>query len=228
VSAFPLFDGSHLAALAVTAVAAVTVALVARPAPPQAQLIRRVLAVFVLAAGVGFVVVDAIAGVPWTRIAPLHLCDISVFVSAYALWRGGEGKGGQLAFELAYFWSLAGALPAILTPELGHDFPHFRYFFYFAQHGALVVSAVVLAIGCRLSPQRLAPLRAWLWLNLTALVIGVIDYLTDTNFLYLCAKPTTVTPLDWFGPWPYYIVGTELLALTIFVLLALPFRLRRT
>ena len=53
------------------------------------------------------------------------------------------------------------------------------------------------------------------------------------NCLYLREKPWAPSPLDWLGPWPVYILGVEVLALLLLVLLALPFdpglraRLRR-
>ena len=187
---------------------------------PLAELwIRRGLAVVLFGSGVTFVVLDAIAGVPWTSIAPLHLCDIAEVIGTAALMSRDE-----LAFELLYFWGLVGALPAMLTPDLAYDFPHFRFLFYFAQHGALVVAALVLAVGCGRRPRRSGPLRAWLWLNVYAVVVGTINYVTGANFLYLCHKPGAATPLDLFGSWPVYIIGADVLALILFGLLAVPFR----
>ena len=50
----------------------------------------------------------------WTLSLPMHLCDWAVAAVVLALL-----TRRQTAFELAYFWGLAGTLQAILTPDLG-------------------------------------------------------------------------------------------------------------
>ena len=54
---------------------------------------------------------------------PLHVCSIAVFAVAAALifrW--------QTAYEIAYFWGLAGATNAVVTPQLIADYPAYRFF----------------------------------------------------------------------------------------------------
>jgi uncharacterized membrane protein YwaF len=64
-------------------------------------------------------------------------------------------------------------------------------------------------------------------------VVGVVNGIWGMNFLYLREKPWVPTLLDWLGPWPVYIFAVEVLALVLFLMLALPFdpalrqRLRR-
>ena len=145
-----------------------------------------------------------------------------MFIGAYALL-----TRRQLAFELLYFWGCAGTAAALLTPDLGHDFPHYRFLFYFAQHGTIVVAAVLLAAGCGMRTRSRAPLHAWLFLNGYAALVAVLNALADTNFLYLREPPGSASPLDWFGPWPSYIIVVELVALALFYLLSLPVRKAR-
>ena len=215
---FAPFGPTHVIALLATVVVAAAAAAFVRRDPQGRLWLVRVYAVSLLAAGVGFVVVDALAGVSWRYIAPLHLCDVAVFVGAWALW-----TRRQLAFELIYAWGLAGATLAMLTPDIAEDFPHHRFLFYFAQHGMLVVAAVVLAAGLSMRPRKRAWLRAWLWLNALAAVVAVVNLSFDTNFLYLCATPSKASPLDWLGAWPWYIVASELVALALFAAVMVPF-----
>lgn len=223
MSGFQLFGLSHLCALATTVAAAAGMSWWLRQDPPRRGWLRVVLATVLLGSGVGFVVLDASAGTPWNSIAPLHLCDVAVFIGTYALL-----TRRQLLYELLYFWGCAGTVAALVTPELGHDFPHYRFIFYFLQHGAVVVSAVVLTVGQGMRPERGGPLRAWLWLNAYALIVAGVNWGWGTNFLYLCRTPGSASPLDWLGPWPWYLLSCDVLALALFYLLALPFRGSRT
>lgn len=217
---FSRFGGEHLGALAVVAALSVTAVLLARRADEPPVRLARAIAGALLCAGIGYVVVDASVGKPWSEIAPFHLCDVAVFIGAWALYRR-----DQLTYELTFLWGLAGTTPAMLWPDLAEGFPHFRYFFYFAQHGLIVVAAVYMTFGLGMRPRRKSPLYAWLVLNGYAAVLGVINALAQTNFLYLREPPGSSSPLDLFGPWPWYILGGEVIAISAFSLLVLPFAL---
>jgi hypothetical integral membrane protein (TIGR02206 family) len=223
VERFIRFGDAHWSALA--AVLIVTLLLVswARHAPERRQAIARGLAIFVVAVGLGYVAIDASHGKPWSQIAPLHLCDVAIFLSAWALWRR-----HQLAYELTHFWGLAGTVPALLWPDLLEGFPHYRFLFYFGQHGAIVVAALFATFGLTMRPRRRSPIYAWLVLNGYAAVLAVVNAVAGTNFLYLMEPPGAGSPLDLFGPWPWYILGGEVIALGSFVLLVTPFLRRRS
>lgn len=154
-----------------------------------------------------------------TEALPLQLCDIAVFVSAIALFRR-----QALAFELTYLWCLAGTFQGLITPNILEPFPHFRFWQYFILHGGLVVTALFLAVCCRLRPRRGTLFRVWLASNLMALVALVANVLLDANYMFLCEPPPTGSLLDFLGPWPWYIAGEEILAAVFFAILLLPFR----
>ncbi len=219
MSSFQLFGWSHLTALATIVVTAAALSWWLGQDPVRRGWLRVALATVLLGSGLGFVALDGMAGTPCSSIAPLHLCDVAVFIGTYGLL-----TRQQLPYELLYFWGCAGTVAALVTPELGHGFPHYRFIFYFLQHGAVVVAAVLLTAGEGMRPRARAPLHAWLWLNGYALIIALVNYRFGTNFLYLCATPGAASPLDWLGPWPWYLLSGELLALALFYLLALPFR----
>jgi uncharacterized membrane protein YwaF len=56
-------------------------------------------------------------------------------------------------------------------------------------------------------------------------VAAFVNLWLDTNFMYLMAKPTGPSLLDWLGPWPWYWLGLIGIALLSFALLYLPFLL---
>jgi hypothetical integral membrane protein (TIGR02206 family) len=181
--------------------------------------VRLGLAGLLLTLTVGTLISERRAGTPWSDLAPLHLCDLAIFMGLFALV-----TRAPLACEVLYFWAGAGTLLAIITPDVSVGFPHPRFLSYFALHGTVVVTAFLLTWGLDRPPRPGAVWRVLLLTNVYAALVGVVNLVFGTNFLYLCAKPANPTLLDWFGPWPVYLLVTEAVALGLFTLLALPFR----
>jgi hypothetical integral membrane protein (TIGR02206 family) len=223
---FVPFGADHLVALAVTVVAAVGACLVVRLAPegPWGRAVRYGLAVLLLGGVAGYLGAEATTGrlSPWD-FAPLHLCDLAIFIGAYALL-----TRGQLACEVLYFWAGAGTLLAMVTPEVWYGFPDWRFLAYFGLHGAVVVAAATLTLGFGRRPRSGAAWRVFLLTVAYAGVVGLVNGLFSVNYLYLRHKPLTPTLLDHFGPWPYYILVAAGLGFGLFLLLDLPFRLARS
>jgi hypothetical integral membrane protein (TIGR02206 family) len=143
---------------------------------------------------------------------PFHLCDVALVATIWALIRPEH----RLVGELAFFWALAGSVQAVLTPDLAHGFPSVRWISFFVLHGGVVLSAVYLmARGCLvLRPASIA--RAWLATNVYAAVAGFLNWQFGVNFGFLAQKPTNPSLLDYLGPWPYYIIVCEGIALALF------------
>ncbi len=220
---FEHFSEEHVGAFAVTAVLAALLVWLVRRRPEAEGRVRVALAVVLLGCSAAYVVVEASRGsVALAEVVPLQLCDFALFVGAYALLRR-----GQRTAELLYFWAGSAALLAMVTPDLTRPFPDWYFLSYFVLHGGLLVAAATLVFGCGMTPTRGAPLRALAWTNAYGLALGAINLTFDTNYLYLCRKPSTATMLDWFGPWPVYLLVGELVAMGGFVLLYLPFRGRQ-
>ena len=79
----------------------------------------------------------------------------------------------------------------------------------------------------RQRPEPRSILRAWIALNLLAGVAALVNWALGTNYLYLGGKPAGASLLDWLGPWPWYLLSVEALALFSFALWYLPFARRR-
>jgi hypothetical integral membrane protein (TIGR02206 family) len=55
---------------------------------------------------------------------------------------------------------------------------------------------------------------------------AAVNLLTGSNYGFLRSNPALASLLDLLGPWPWYILWLEVLAVLLFTLLYLPFRPR--
>lgn len=153
---------------------------------------------------------------------PLQLCDLALFLTVVALWTLQPAMT-----EVAYFWGMAGSLQAILTPDLRVGFPDYWWITFFITHCGVVLSVVYLAVTGRVAPVHRSVWRIWGLTNGYAAAVGVLNWAWGTNFGYLARKPTQPSLLDYFGPWPWYILVLEAAALASFFLYHAPFALIR-
>jgi hypothetical integral membrane protein (TIGR02206 family) len=203
-----------------TAVVAGVLGILVRRRPAVGGPVRGALAIFLLGGVTAYLAAETASGhLTWWDFVPLELCDFAIFVAAFALV-----TRQRLAAELVWFWGLSGTVLAMATPDLPYPFPDWRWFAYYGMHGAVVVSAIVLAAGLGLRPRPGAPWRVFGWTVAYAAVVAIVDLATGANFLYLRHKPAEPTLLDWFGPWPVYLAVAGLIGLALFHLLMLPFR----
>lgn len=213
---------AHATAVAGTALAAVVMPVLAagQRAPSLGRTVRCSLAALLLASVTGYLVLAHRDGeIGPLDFLPLHLCDLAIFVAILALL-----TRSRLAVEILYYWALAGTTLAILTPDVSGAFPDWRWIAYFTTHALVVVSATTLVFGLGRVPRPGSAQRIFLITLAYAAVVGVVDWATGANFLYLARKPAGPTLLDWFGPWPVYIGVAAGVALVLFTMLELPFR----
>ena len=157
---------------------------------------------------------------------PLHLCSIFVFLSAIMLI-----TKSYAIYEFAYFLGIGGALQALLTPDAGiYGFPHFRAFQVMISHGSIVTAAIYMTAVEGYRPTWQSLKRVAIGANLYMLIIFFVNRLLGSNYLFIAHKPETASLLDLLGPWPWYILAIEGVALIVCLLLYLPFALhdRRT
>jgi hypothetical integral membrane protein (TIGR02206 family) len=96
--------------------------------------------------------------------------------------------------------------------------------YFFAAHGGAVAAVLMLTWGGLLKPRRGSLWRAVVGLNAYAASVGVFNAIFGTNYMYLCRKPASATLLDALGPWPWYILAGEAVALALFALMYFPYR----
>lgn len=159
----------------------------------------------------------------WATSLPLHLCDFILLAGLLLLWGRGRSRFRQLAYDCLTLWSWSGSIWALITPDLPHDFPHYRYFEFFWGHGLIFVVMAQLHGWHRLSLDVSSWKRAAAGLQVWLLSVGGLDYLFGWNYGYLMRKPPAGSPLDFFGPWPVYILVADLISVALFWLICRTF-----
>lgn len=227
---FELFGLQHWISSGVTIGSAVLLPwLVRRAADSRLQeTLGRVLALCLVGyLVVGPVVRAGIYGFPLREHLPLHLCGASVTLGALMLW-----LRSFRVFEVVYFWGIGGVLAALLTPDLQMGFPHPLFLLFFAGHGLALTAVMYATLVLRFRPTFRSVVIAMGATALYALLIFPVNLLLGSNYLYLMRKPFQASPLDYMGPWPWYILGLAAVVVIVCLMCYLPFalqdRLRRS
>jgi hypothetical integral membrane protein (TIGR02206 family) len=161
-------------------------------------------------------------GMPWNRLLPLQICDVNAILCALMLIMRSYG-----VYQVAYFWAMAGSTAAMLTPDLQFDFPHPIFAFFFLGHGFSIMGVLYATFAFGFQPRIRSVGIALLATVLYASVMLAMNYLIGSNYLYLRAKPTASSVLDYMGPWPWYVVGLFLLSVAACFIVYAPFPITR-
>lgn len=145
---------------------------------------------------------------------PLELCSVSLLLSIVMLL-----TGSRRLYQILVFAGIGGALQAWLTPSLDFGYPHFRFFHFFIAHGAIILASLYMTWIEQYRPTWRSIGWAMLFLNVLALAVGTLNVAIDANYMFLRSKPSTPSILDLFGPYPYYLLAEEIIALTMFIMM---------
>jgi len=149
---------------------------------------------------------------------PMQLCDWTLFAAAAALL-----LRSQIAFDLAYFWGLAGTSQALLTPAIGPDVGLWRITSFLGIHAGIVIAVLYLLLSRGFRPRTRSLLHIFLGSEIYLAVALLINSLCGANYGFLSAKPLTKSMLDILSDnhW-MYILQLNGLAFAFFALLYVP------
>jgi hypothetical integral membrane protein (TIGR02206 family) len=150
---------------------------------------------------------------------PLNLCDIVVWLTIVAAF-----TLKPVFVELAYYWGIAGTTMAVITPDLGVPLASYPGAYFFFAHDGVVITLLVLVWGRITRPATGSVWRALIWLNVYTILVGCFNAVFQTNYFYLCEKPSNPSLLDYMGSWPVYLLVCEVIAVGVFYLLWIPFQ----
>jgi hypothetical integral membrane protein (TIGR02206 family) len=214
-----MFGPVHLAILCMVPSLAAILAAAHRRSLPGSKITRFVLAILLFASTASYYAYFAATGAQmFPNHVPLELCDASLWLIIASLL-----TLKPAIFDIAYYWAIGGATQSLLTPNLVNPTPFLSIQFFF-DHGLIVCAALYLIWSGQAKPRPGSVAMSFVAANLYAVGVGTFDFLFKTDYMFLRAKPPTLSLLDVLGPWPWYIPACEAIALGLFLLLYLPFR----
>jgi len=185
---------------------------------PLDTAIRRTFAALLIGTWIGWYVLFIARG--WLtlgNVLPMNLCDwATVATIAACFWRSLK------AYELAYFWSLAGTLQGLITPDVNYPFPESQFVVFMLGHALIIAAVIYLTFGSGLRPVPASLPRVALWTLGYAAAASLTDWLLGVNYGFFRAKPGHATLYDWLSPWPAYIPETIALGLAAILILYAP------
>jgi hypothetical integral membrane protein (TIGR02206 family) len=153
---------------------------------------------------------------------PLQLCDFAWMAAVAALW-----TRRRFCVGLTYFWGLSLTTQAMITPDLVSDFPDPKFLGFWGMHMLIVWAAIFLVWGLGLAPRwnelRSTVLTTVVWLAL----VFAINSAAGTNYGFVNRKPARATVLDYFGPWPTYVLVEILIVAVVWALMTAPWEAAR-
>ena len=225
-SPFILFGNIHIVTMAIIVLVAVFLPLVCKnQSISNKSLISKIIAFIILS----HVIISPYKDLyllqnpyNWKEILPIHMCDLSeIFLAAFLL------GGPKILYKCAFFWGLAGASMAIITPDI--PVIDLDYAFFMIGHGMIVIGVMyaTISLGNRPYAKDILTVSA-----ITAFVLLPIVYLINlilgepANYWYLIAKPAGASLMDAFPEPPYHLLITTPLAIATFCLIYIPYAIK--
>ena len=225
-SPFILFGNIHLITMAIIVLVAVFLPLVCKnQSTSNKSLISKVIAFIILS----HVIISPYKDLyllqnpyNWRETLPIHMCDLSeIFLAAFLL------GGPKILYKCAFFWGLAGASMAIITPDI--PVIDLDYAFFMIGHGMIVIGIMyaTISLGNRPYAKDILTVSA-----ITAFILLPIVYLINlilgepANYWYLIAKPAGASLMDAFPEPPLHLLITTPLAIAMFYLIYIPYAIK--
>ena len=138
---------------------------------------------------------------------PLHLCRISFIICIITLL-----SKTQWMYEWCLFLAIPAGFHSLLTPELTNGTSNWFFFDYYFVHAGMLLVPLYLTLIMEMRPRKRAWIHTFYRLQIPVVFIFPLNFIINSNYMYLKAKPIVENPLV-IGEWPYYILVLELITL---------------
>jgi hypothetical integral membrane protein (TIGR02206 family) len=224
---FILFGTSHIISIFLAITLSIFIPIFAKKKLSEhyQHIVGSLIGYIVMSSYIIWTVLEIIAGSFDLKLhLPIHLCRMANLLLPFVMV-----SRSYLIYEILYFWGLSGMLQAVITPDIAAGFPHFQFFrFWFAHHG-MIIALIYATVVYGMRPSLKSVFKAMFALNIFLLVSIIANILLDANYFWICGKPINEigehvpSLLDYLGPWPWYILVAEFVALLHFLLAYTPF-----
>lgn len=153
---------------------------------------------------------------------PLHLCGIASLLGVFALI-----TYHPKLIKITYFIGLFPAAIALITPDIPHDYQHYRFWKFFVHHMAISWTSLFLIVTTSVKITKKDLLETFFYLVLYSFFILVFNRFFQTNYLYLEGPPVVGTPLDWMGEGISYYFTLLFITFFVFSMMYLLYKLIR-
>ena len=142
---------------------------------------------------------------------PLQLCGMSGLILIVLPFL----KNKQKLFQFVYYTGIIGGIMAILTPQMNYFDGTIRYYLnFYVSHSLLICMPIFMYLHLDLKLPRFSWFRLWVNLNILLAIIMPLNFLINSNYMYLAQPPEVSNPLV-IGEWPYYIMLWEVFILIV-------------
>jgi len=158
----------------------------------------------------GFVVVSQVVSMTWWCVSPqaawsislpLHLCDVAGPVAAWAVF-----TRQRWARSAIVFWGILLSSWGFITPVLEQGLADPTFYIFWANHLAIVATAVYEVAGAGFRPTRR---DTWRTIGLTAIWVSamiVLNAVAGGDFNYGYVGREGVDPINLLGPYPWRLI----------------------
>ena len=210
---FVFLGASHVFSIILFLVLALSIPYLAKKNLNENQqlFLGKIIGVMVLIGYLSWVILEILAGSFNLKLhLPFHLCrTANVLIFIVLFFRS------FLAYEIVFFWGLT-VIHAVITPDITQGFPHYHFVRYWLTHQLMIIGIIYATFVYDIRPHKKSIYKSFVALLLFFLITIPVNLLLDANYFWICGKPPVGTVLDYFGPWPWYLVVATLLALIHF------------
>ncbi len=160
---------------------------------------------------------------------PLQFCSIGYYFSVFGIIMVVSNKKynikfEQFIFDCAYVLGFGGALQAMITVDLTGINNMIGSFALNWQHSIIILNVLWLIFAYNKRFNLRGVFNAFIFMNLAIIPVGIINYLLNANYMFICFPPNVNNPLL-VGQWPTYLIVLEFIYFIYILILYLPFKL---
>ena len=121
---------------------------------------------------------------------PIQLCGISSLICCVLPFV----KKKDRLFQFVYYTGVIGGIMAILTPQMNYFDGSLRYYLnYYVSHSLIITLPIFMFLHLDLKLPKLSWFKIWIHLNILMAIIMPINFLLDSNYMYVNDAPEAVS-----------------------------------